>query len=340
VIEVGAKRPFSHFLAQVAIRGGDHPGAGEALLRFADSLELAVLQHSEELGLKLQRQLADLVEKQHAVGSVLEIARLVLRRAGKRAFRVPEERRLDQSGRDRGAVEREPRLGAPQGKPAQQVRDHFLARPRFALDQGREGRIRVLSDLALQFLQCGALPDQRLGVGTLARYLGSAKLQSVHQGLLQCFRVAGFGDEFGCTQRARVPSIGRVVLAGKHEDLHGLRMGEQIVDQLEALVGSVGRRRQSEVDERELRRFVELPQQTYCVRPRVAHHDLEVLAEGIGERLGDEGIVVDDQQAGPGGFRHGPRCISERRVRAMPRRSAGTVRGALRCRRAHPGPGP
>src|SRR6266581_4114168 len=61
VIQVRAEVAFPDFLAQVAIGGGDHPGTGETLLRLADALELAVLEHAQELRLQLQGQLADLI---------------------------------------------------------------------------------------------------------------------------------------------------------------------------------------------------------------------------------------------------------------------------------------
>jgi hypothetical protein len=42
------------------------------LLRIADALERALLQHAEQLGLQLERDLRDLVEEQRAVAGELE----------------------------------------------------------------------------------------------------------------------------------------------------------------------------------------------------------------------------------------------------------------------------
>src|SRR6267142_1705055 len=110
VIQVGAEIPFPDFLAQVPIGRGNYPGTGEALLRFADALELAVLEHAQELGLQLERQLADLVEEQSSIARIFEITGFVLRGAGEGALGVAEQRGLDQGWRDRGAVECKPRL--------------------------------------------------------------------------------------------------------------------------------------------------------------------------------------------------------------------------------------
>src|SRR5712664_3191986 len=214
VIQVGAEIPFPDFLAQVAVSGGNHPGTGETLLRLADALELAVLEHAQKLGLQLQGQLADLIEKQRSVARVFEIARFVLRRAGEGALGVAEQRRLDQGRRDRRAVERKPWLHAPPRKAMEQVRHHFLAGSRFALDERREGRVGVLVDLAFQLLQCRALADQRIGLDDpFPRDFSRAKLQGVQQDLFEILRIAGLGDELGGTERARVPRVGSVVLA-------------------------------------------------------------------------------------------------------------------------------
>ena len=44
-------------------------------LSLADALVFAVLQHAQQLGLQLERQLADLVQEQRAVRGILEVAR-------------------------------------------------------------------------------------------------------------------------------------------------------------------------------------------------------------------------------------------------------------------------
>src|SRR5206468_7751836 len=138
-------------------------GTRETLLRLADTLELAVLEHAQKLGLQLQRQLADLVEKERSVARVFEIARFVLRRAGECALGIAEKRGLDQGRRDRRAVQSKPRLHAPPREAMEKVRHHFLACPGFALDERRKGRVGVLADLTLQLLQRRALADQGVG---------------------------------------------------------------------------------------------------------------------------------------------------------------------------------
>ena len=75
VIEVGAETAAADFLAHVAVGRGDDARVRDAALGFAHALEFAVFEHAQQLCLQLERQLADLVEKERGVLGVLEIAR-------------------------------------------------------------------------------------------------------------------------------------------------------------------------------------------------------------------------------------------------------------------------
>src|SRR5688500_3820769 len=86
VVEIGPERAFAHRAPQVAVGGGYDAAARDATLGLADALVLAILQHAQQLRLHLERQLADLVEEQGAVGGILEETRLGRLRAGKGAF--------------------------------------------------------------------------------------------------------------------------------------------------------------------------------------------------------------------------------------------------------------
>src|SRR5204862_7030841 len=124
-------------------------------------------------------------------------------------------------------------------------------------------------------------------------------LERALEHLLDRRRVAGLGDEFPGAERARVAGVGGIVLAGEYEDLHRRGVGEQVGDQLEALVGAVRRGRQAEVDQRKRGRGGQLAQQRDRGGARLAGLHLEILAERESERRGDERIIVDYQQRGP-----------------------------------------
>ena len=61
VIEVRAEALLGDRALEVTIRGRDQPHVRLQRLRSAHPLELAVLQHAQELRLQLQRKVADLV---------------------------------------------------------------------------------------------------------------------------------------------------------------------------------------------------------------------------------------------------------------------------------------
>ena len=79
----------------------DQAEVGLDRLDAADALDLALLDRAQQLGLQVEAQVADLVEEQRAAGGQLELAELLLVRAGERAALVAEQRALDQLVRDR-----------------------------------------------------------------------------------------------------------------------------------------------------------------------------------------------------------------------------------------------
>ncbi len=63
------------------------------------------MQEPEQLGLEVERQLADLVEEDRAVVGELEAADALRGRSGEGALLVPHELALEQGARDGGAVD-------------------------------------------------------------------------------------------------------------------------------------------------------------------------------------------------------------------------------------------
>ena len=97
-------------LQQVAVGRGDDAHVDRSDVVAADALELALLQHAQQLDLQLRRQLADLVEEDRPAVGQLEPADAPGDRAGERALLVPEQLALDQARRQRGAVDLDQRL--------------------------------------------------------------------------------------------------------------------------------------------------------------------------------------------------------------------------------------
>src|SRR6202035_1924880 len=99
IVEVGAKPAGLDLAREIAVRGGDDPRVDPHRLRPSDALELALLEHAEELGLELERHFADLVEKERASVGELDAPEAPLERARERAALVAEQLHLDQGGR-------------------------------------------------------------------------------------------------------------------------------------------------------------------------------------------------------------------------------------------------
>ena len=73
----------------------------------ADTIDLVLLEHAQQLRLQRRLHLAHLVEQQRAAVRQLELAELARRRAGERAALVAEELALEQLARQRRAVDRD-----------------------------------------------------------------------------------------------------------------------------------------------------------------------------------------------------------------------------------------
>ena len=141
VEQVAAEPALPGFLEQIAIGRGDDADVDVDRPRTAEALDLAVLQHAQELRLELERQLADLVEEERAAIGQLEAAGLRRVRAGEGAALVAEQLALDQRRRQRGAVDDDERPVAPAALAVERAREQLLARARLAEEQdGRVGR--------------------------------------------------------------------------------------------------------------------------------------------------------------------------------------------------------
>ena len=92
VEQVLAELALLHHLAQVDVGGGDDPHVDLDRLHAAEPHELALLDHAQQLGLRLERDVADLVEEDGALVGEIEQPLLRVHRAGERALHVAEQR--------------------------------------------------------------------------------------------------------------------------------------------------------------------------------------------------------------------------------------------------------
>ena len=99
VEQVLAELAFLHHLAQVDVGRGDDPDVDLDRLHAAEAREVALLDHAQQLRLRLERDVADLVEEDAALVGELEEPLLGIDGAGEGALHVAEQRRLEEIGR-------------------------------------------------------------------------------------------------------------------------------------------------------------------------------------------------------------------------------------------------
>src|SRR5712691_4693664 len=152
-------------LLEITIGGGDDAHPNLARDHVPHGLDLARLQHAEELGLHLERHVADLVEEHGAAVRPLEEAGLVRHRAREGPPLVAEELGFEQGGRERRAVDGDegalPHVRVAVNGPGHEL----LARARLAADEHGGGGGGHAHDQLGQLLHLGILADDEVALG-------------------------------------------------------------------------------------------------------------------------------------------------------------------------------
>src|SRR6185312_3729499 len=146
-VEILAELALLHFLAQILLGRGDDADVDIDGAIAADATDLALLEHAQELGLQIERELAELVEEDGAPVRRFEGDLPRGGRAGERALLVAEQLRLDERARDRAAVDDDERLVLAARQIVDRARDEIFSGAGFALDQHRRfGRADALEE--------------------------------------------------------------------------------------------------------------------------------------------------------------------------------------------------
>ena len=264
VIEILAKLALAHVRQQIAVRRRDDADIDLDGAAATDALELALLEHAQELRLQRQRNFAHLVEQERAVVRQLEAALAALRRTGERPALMAEKLALDQVLRNGRAVHLDERLAAPRAAAVEFARDHFLARAALARDEHRRIGGRHPVDQLPQAGHRGTAADQ--------------------QGIIVLRVVA---QQPAHAQQLPVS----LRLAQNHVDLARRKRLQHIVERPRQHAGD-GRLDRAEPrdhhHERALRQCRDLFEKLEAVAVRqaqVEHHQVERLAREMGRRL-------------------------------------------------------
>src|SRR5437763_11904060 len=174
-IEVFAKITFAVGGFEIAVGRGDHSHIHFKLLIAADRTYLFFLQEAEELGLQVERQLPDLIEKHSTAVGGLKKANLGTHGAGKSALFVSEQLALNQRWNQRAAINCDKLAVGKGSTKVNRPRNQSLAGSAFAGDPHRIASIFQPRDHSQNFLDFRRRTDDAMqfsfGIHTLAKEL-------------------------------------------------------------------------------------------------------------------------------------------------------------------------
>jgi uncharacterized protein YoaH (UPF0181 family) len=208
-----------------------------------DRFELALLQHSQQLGLQRGRHLANLIEQQRAAVGKLQDAGAIGQRPGERSALVTEQLRLHQLRRNRRAVHLHERRVRALAVPVNRVGHQLLARAVLSLDQHAGVARRNLADEREQLLHLVAARHHVGERGVILQLDPHAAVLRRHHHLLFCLlehreqqhRVDRLFDEPERAGVHRLDDFGHAAVAGDHHDLRVWRLRAQIAQQVQVV---------------------------------------------------------------------------------------------------------
>src|SRR5215470_14010195 len=104
VIEIRAKLSITHGLLEIAVCGRDDAHVDLQRVTSSDAFKLTFFQHAQQLGLQIEWELSDFIEKDRSVVGDLEASHAARVSTGEGAFLMAEELAFNQRTRQSGAV--------------------------------------------------------------------------------------------------------------------------------------------------------------------------------------------------------------------------------------------
>ena len=322
VVDILAKPARPHLALERNIGGGDDPHVHGDWPLAAERLHLSFLQRTQQLCLGRKGKVDNLIEEEASARGELELPGLSLMGTGERALLIAEELRLDQGVRDRAAVDGDKRILASGTELMDRPRDEFLAGAGLALDEDCERRVGHLPDLLDNLLHLSSRahqPPQRalddlMCLPQVARALLDDGLELVEVALERHLLLPDPATQRTCLNRPAQrhdevipvdrlldevigPTAERVyhqVVLGVPGDHQGGRVGPARPDlgqQLEA----VHPRHLDVGHDRVVVAGRDPIEGSRCRVGRVHHHLAHSEPEGLGKRLQQGQVVVDDE---------------------------------------------
>src|ERR1043166_8726528 len=132
IIKIASKSLLIYSLPQICVRSRNQARIGVNGSSTSQPLEFPLLKDSQELGLELKRNVADLVEKYGAAVGQFETPDALRNGAGERAPLVPEQLAFEQAGGNRRTVELHERARPPKAEIVDCASDQFFSSSRLA----------------------------------------------------------------------------------------------------------------------------------------------------------------------------------------------------------------
>src|SRR6266566_690389 len=137
VVEIGTERTSLNGLLQVPVCRGNDPHVHADGLVTADPLEVALLEHAEQLRLQLQRQIPDLVQEERTPVGELKPPNASSQSARECTLLMSKQFALDQAGGQGGTIDLDQRPVTSRAQIVQRPGHQLLASSRFADEQDR-----------------------------------------------------------------------------------------------------------------------------------------------------------------------------------------------------------
>ena len=335
LVEVQAEASLAHHLLEVAVRRGDDAHVDGDRLVATHALNAALAEHTQQLYLSRDVNLADFVEKDRAAARLLKAPDATLRRPGEGAFFMPEELALHQLGGEGRAVYGDELLLSAPREAVDGASDELLARAAFTFDEhGGRGRGHaadaVEDDLHLRAVaEHGIQPLRRvqLRLELAVLRLEVARVRRALEQQLHLIEVERLGDKVVGAVAARFGS--RVLAAvGRHHDA-GRRRRQRlgVVDEVHAALAAEPQIRQHQVD----RLAVEHGAGGLAVGGGV---DLVVIPQRLTEHVAGCLLIIDNEQNRQNHFLSGGGGVGHHQRNRPSGRQGQAAGGAFRRPRA------
>ena len=220
VEEIAPELALLDRLVEVLVRGGDDAHVHLHRVRRAHAIDFAGLDGAQQLGLGLEREVADLVEEQRALVGALEPAALLLHRAGEGPLLVTEQLALDEVLGNGCAVELDQGFLGTLREPVERFGHQILAGAVLAGDQHLGLGRRRPPDLGDEPLDRRALAEDAERIRGRARF-GEAQrrdLCGLRQDVEEALRIDGLLDEVERPALERLHRGRDRALARNHDD--------------------------------------------------------------------------------------------------------------------------